>query len=124
MSEFGSNAVSNAASGGTYIFIDEYWHYIQQVIAAPSFLHITLKKVYFNYQILPDGTQLYPPTKMVTQQCRASATSVYRVNAMQYDYKSQALYGAVMVPNNANGTYDSKISVIDVTTVSAMIDFG
>lgn len=98
VNEFGSNAVSDMTSGGSYIFIDEYWSYIQQVY--------------------PNGTQANSPKSMVQQQCisNSATKSIYKVTSIQYDLKNKVLYGLAMVPNEITQKYESKIVQLDVST--------
>jgi len=96
VNEFGTNAISTSTHDGSYVFIDEYWHYIQQ--------------------IYPNGTQITPPKAMIEQHCMADTVQpkVYRILAMQYDLPRNILFGLVLVPNQKTQTYDSKIVQIDI----------
>lgn len=98
VNEFASNAVATKSSAGNYVYIDEYWSYIQQ--------------------ISPNGTQIYSPNEMVRQHCTDGAKKgdIYRVSEIQYDYDDNILYGIAMVPNQRSMSYDSKVVSLDLKT--------
>jgi hypothetical protein len=101
INEFATNAVLTESpyaggKGGNYVFIDEYWNYIQQ--------------------IEPDASQVYPPKSMVQQHCDANRQDVYRVHVLEYSYSENVMYGIAMVPNNTAQVYDSKVVQLDPKT--------
>jgi hypothetical protein len=99
VNEFGTNSASSLDENGNYVYIDEYWHYIQQ--------------------IRPNGTQVNSPDAMVTHQCFSDDPKkgvLYTVTSLQYDHSQQKLYGLVNVPNDNTGTYDGKIVTLDPNT--------
>lgn len=98
--EFATNAVIDSdGQAGNYIYIDQYWHYIQQISA--------------------NGTQLNSPNDMVTMQCFSDDPTkgkLYAAMALQYDYSQNVMYGLINIPNDETQTYDAKISSLDPTT--------
>ena len=96
INEFGTNSISTKLNNGAYVFVDEYWNYIQQ--------------------INPDGTQVPSINHMVQQECMASGKSIYEIVGLSYHYSTNLMYGFVMVPNNTKQTYDGKIVTLDINT--------
>lgn len=95
INEFGTNAV--ATNDGSYVFIDQYWGYLEV--------------------ISPDGKDSgYGHTPLVECKSNHGIYDVYRVHSIQYDKSSETLYGIVMVPNELDHKYESKLVTIDTIT--------